>query len=146
MANGQQLSNANFERFTSWLASKTDDDFRQLVNQRDGVLSRKEIALECGFSGSALNQNPRIKDALLKKEMELRASGILPSRINSGEDVSPLTVPVSASRGQLIEVERLRRLEVENASLKAENQELKRQLDKFAVISEVLSTTGRLPR
>ena len=66
MASGQQLSEQNFLVFNTWLASKTDGEFRQLASR--GVLSRKEIAIECGFSKSVLDQNPRIKALLKDKE------------------------------------------------------------------------------
>ena len=44
------------------------------------------------------------------------------------------------------ETERLRRLEQENAGLKAEVAELKRTVEKFAVLRDALAMTGRLPR
>jgi hypothetical protein len=46
----------------------------------------------------------------------------------------------------LLEAERLKRLEQENASQKAEIAELKRQLERYAVLHEALASTGRLPR
>ena len=115
-----------------------------------GGLSRKEIAAQCNFAVSALNQNPRIKATLLEKEAQLRTSGVLPLRAAESDNDSA-TIPAPSSQvtigaGRSMDVERLRRLELENASLKAENQELKRQLDHFAILREVLSTTGRLPR
>jgi hypothetical protein len=61
MASGQQLAEQNVAAFAAWVASKTDDDFRAMANR--GVLSRKEVAKECGFAKSALDQNPRIKAA-----------------------------------------------------------------------------------
>src|SRR5471032_2119009 len=149
MASGQQIAEENFQKFTVWLASKTDDDFRQLVNTRDGVLSRKDIAAECTIGGSSLRQNPRINEALLEKETELRDRGILPP-LSVKKKPDSTTPPVSpsllASAPKSFDAERLRRLDLENASLKTENNELKRQLEKFAVLREVLSTTGRLPR
>ncbi len=42
--------------------------------------------------------------------------------------------------------ERLRRLEDENAILKAEVGELKRALEKYTVLSEALALSGRVPR
>lgn len=144
MASGQQLAEQNFQAFTAWLSSRTDDDFRQLVSR--GSLSRKEIAAQCRFAVSALNQNPRIKAALLAKESSLREEGVLPA-IASKTDVAVVTSvrePGPASRS--LDTERLRRLELENASLKAENGQLKRDLERYAVIRDVLSTTGRLPR
>lgn len=145
MASGQQLAEQNYQAFTAWLASHTEDDFRQLASR--GSLSRKEIAAQCGFAVSALNQNPRIKSALLAKEALLRESGVLPAISARSEDAavaSPTREPGSASRS--LDAERLRRLEQENASLRAENGQLKRDLERYAVIRDVLSTTGRLPR
>lgn len=148
-SSGQQIAEANFQKFTSWLSSKTDNQFRQMVN-REGVLSRKEIVAQCGFGGSAINQNPRIKASLLEKEIELRARGILPllggkkQPEGSGAAGAPASPMPSAVKS--FDSDRLHRLELENASLKVENQELKRQLEKFAVLRELLSTTGRLPR
>ena len=145
MASGQQLAEQNFQAFTAWLSSRTDDDFRQMVGR--GILSRKDIAAQCGFAVSALNQNPRIKSSLLAKEASLRDCGVLPALVGIAENVtsSPLIrEPGSAAR--LFDVERLRRLEHENASLRAENCQLKRELERYAILREALSTSGRLPR
>lgn len=142
MANGQQLAEQNFIVFSAWLQSKTDEEFRQFVSR--GVLSRKEIAIECGFSKSVLDQNPRIKSALLAVEDALRERGILPSLANKTleQTDTPPTREVGKQR-QGLEAERMRRLEQENASLRAENGELKQQLEKYAIIREALSLTGR---
>lgn len=145
MASGQQLAEQNFQAFTTWLDSRTDEDFRQMVGR--GILSRKEIAAQCGFAVSALNQNPRIKSALLAKEALLRASGVLPTLAGVAEEASAAPLmrePGSAARS--LDVERLRRLEQENASLRAENGQLKKELERYAILREALSTTGRLPR
>lgn len=145
MASGQQLSEQNFVAFNTWLASKTDDDFRQLASR--GVLSRKEIAIECGFSKSALDQNPRIKAALKAAEQALRERGILPSPAEkSPEQPAEPLMREAGKQKQVFEAERLRRLEQENASLRSENGELKRQLERYTVIREALSLTGRVPR
>lgn len=144
MANGQQLSEQNFKTFTAWVASQTDESFRQIANR--GVLSRKEIAAQCGFSKSALDQNPRIKAALVSAENSLRERGILPPAVaKPSECDAPLTREVGSEKTAL-NVVRLTRLEQENASLRAENGELKRQLARFAVIHEALALTGRVPR
>ena len=91
MANGQQIAGQNFATFVAWLASKSIDEFRAMTSR--GVLSRKEIAKECGFAQSALTQNPRIKAALKAKEDELRAGGVLPSlapKVSDAEGELPL--------------------------------------------------------
>lgn len=146
MASGQQLAEQNFQAFTAWLSSRTDGDFRQLVTR--GSLSRKEIAAQCGFAVSALNQNPRIKSALLAKETLLREAGVLPAIASTIVDANatPPVLPEAGSARRSRDAERQRRLEQENASLRAENSQLKRDLERYAAIREILSTTGRLPR
>lgn len=145
MASGQQVAEENVQRFQTWMASKTDSDFRQMVSR--GVLSRTEIAAECGFAKSALAQNPRIREALRSLEVQLRDRGVLPTLARGAEDegVPAVTQRVDSARAAL-DAERLSRLEQENASLKAENAELKRVLGRYAVLQDVLAETGRLPR
>lgn len=145
MASGQQLAELNAQAFAAWLASKNDVEFRAMANR--GVLSRKEVAKECGFAKSALDQNPRIKAALRKLEDGLRLRGVLPPAVERGPSSPP--VPVEREPGKLRaaqDAERLRRLEQENAALKAEVAELKRALEKYAVLRDALALTGRLPR
>lgn len=67
---GQQKADKNHTTFLSWVASKTDADFREMVLR--GQLNRKEIARECDFAKSVLLQNPRVKDALRTLEGQLR--------------------------------------------------------------------------
>lgn len=145
MASGRQLAEQNVRTFAVWVASKTDDDFRAMANR--GVLSRKEVAKECGFAKSALDQNPRIKAALRELEDALRLRGVLPPAVERDPDAAP--EPVMREPGRLRaaqETERLRRLEQENAGLKAEVAELKRTVEKYAVLRDALAQTGRLPR
>ena len=145
MSSGRQLAEHNVETFAAWVASKTDDDFRAVANR--GILSRKEIATECGFARSALDQNPRIKEALRDLEHELRLRGVLPPTVDRDTEapLEPLIREPARLRAAQ-ETERLRRLEQENAGLKAEIAELKRVVEKFTVLSDALALTGRVPR
>ena len=145
MSSGRQLGEQNVQTFVAWAASKTVDDFRAMANR--GVLSRKEIAKECGFAKSALDQNPRIKAALRELEDDLRHRGILPPTV--AQDPDEPQQPAMREPGRLRaaqETDRLRRLEQENASLKAEVAELKRALEQHAMLRDALALTGRLPR
>ena len=138
--NGQERAEQNFLAFQAWAASRTDADFREMVTQ--GRLNRGEICRECGFGRSALVQNPRIKDALLTLEEQLRARGILPVQ------TLPAEVPLR-QKGQLLattEAERLRKLEAENVGLRAELSELRRRLKRFEAMEALLAETGRLTR
>jgi hypothetical protein len=141
-ASGQQLAEQNLETFTVWRASKSDGDYRALESR--GVLSRKEIARECGFARSVLDQNPRVKAALRELEDSLRARSVLPALVAREE-----AVPLVRETGRLkaaVDSERLKRLEQENAALRAELSELKAVLAKTPMLSEALALTGRLPR
>ena len=84
MASGQQLAQQNVQAFVTWSASKSDEEFRAMANR--GVLSRKEVANECGFSKSVLNQNLLIKPALRELEDDLRHRGILPPAVVQDPD------------------------------------------------------------
>ena len=145
MANGQQISEKNVKTFATWVASKTDDDYRAMASR--GVLSRKEIAIECGFAKSALDQNPRIKSALRELEDTLRVRGVLPPAVEKTTDdaAMPLMREPSKLRGALDAARDLRQ-QTEIASLKAELFEVKRLLEKHTILSEALALTGRLPR
>lgn len=84
----------------AWMASKTDTDFRSMAMR--GVLSRTEIATECGFAKSALSQNPRIREALKRLEDDLRERGVESTRASSLSNAGPKpftarTFPVSGS-------------------------------------------------
>lgn len=145
MASGKQIAEQSAQAFATWVAGKTDDDFLAMANR--GVLSRKEIATECGFAKSALDQNPRIKTALRELEDSLRQRGILPKATEKSPEEA--AKPLMREPGKLraaLDVERMRRLETDNASLKAENAELKRALGKHTLLREALAQTGRLPR
>jgi hypothetical protein len=145
MANGQQIAEQNFTTFLAWLASKSRSEFRAMVSR--GVLSRKEIAKECGFAQSALSQNPRIKGALKAKEDELRDAGLLPPiALKADEPKGELPLRETGRQRASVNAERLSRLELDNAALRAENEELKRKLEKYVLLDEALATTGRLLR
>lgn len=141
--NGKQIAEKNLQTFLAWSASKSDDDFRAMTSR--GVLSRKEIAIECGFAKSALDQNPRIKGALQELERLLRERSVLPPLVVVAESDAP---PIREAGGlrHAQDAERLRRLEQENAALKAEVAELRSILGKHTILREALALTGRLPR
>jgi hypothetical protein len=140
MASGQELAERNVNLFQSWRDAKTDADYRGLAYR--GSLSRKDIAKECGFAKSVLDQNPRVKALLAELEANLRARGILPPELPRSDVLMPAAQPQTNPR----QAERLRRLEQENAALRTEVQDLRRRLERFTVMQEALFATGRLPR
>lgn len=145
MASGQQLAEENIRRFANWVASKTDEDFRSMALR--GVLSRTDIAAECGFAKSALSQNPRIRDILKELEQQLRQRGVLPrAATQATEGPSEPRIRQAEGVGGARDAERLKRLEQENASLRAELAAVKQALSRYAVLQDALAETGRLPR
>lgn len=139
-----EIKRRNLAIFKAWASSKSDADFRDMVSR--GGLSRTEICKECGFARSVLAQNELVAAALGELEASLRERGVLPTRASSTSEESGVSVVVKKEAASAQLVERLSRLEQENASLRAETRELRRQLSKFAVLQEVLEATGRLPR
>lgn len=139
---GQQKADQSLSTFLSWGASKTDADYREMVLR--GQLNRKEIARECGFAKSVLLQNPRVRDSLKALEADLRERGVLPPRAEGETTVPAAAEPTNPCAAA--DKARLKRLEAENAALKAELMELRGQLDRYRAMDSVLSSTGRLPR
>lgn len=146
MSSGQQLAESNFQRFITWMAAKTDADYRSIASR--GVLSRTEIAAECGFSKSALAQNPRIRQALLDLENSLRERRVLPALAEASATGEAPELKQRQVSGQAAsrDAERLKRMEQDNASLRAEVAELKRLLSRYEDLQEALAETGRVPR
>lgn len=141
--NGHQIAEENYQKFLSWINSKTNDDYKQMVYR--GQLSRKEIATECGFGKSALNQNPKIKEALITLEDKLRKKGILPEKVEKKAENKLPERKVERVKNQR-DSKRLNRLEQENTALRAENQHFKEALQRYQLLEEVIAETGRMPR
>lgn len=145
MANGQQKAKQNLDNFQIWVATQTDEDFKQIIFR--GQLNRGEIAKAVGCGKSALNQNPELKNALAELEDMLRKRQILP----------PLTLVAEKSVGQAKQYDqtasrklndslRLSQLEQENIELKAQLSELKQQHENFQELSETLFEMGLMSR
>ncbi len=143
MNDSQQPSEKSFLGFTKWSASKTDAEFRAMVLR--GQLNRKEIAKECGFAKSVLAQNPRVKEALKVLEQLLRSRDILPP-FAQAEPSSELLPPPGDTQRVLLDKARLKRLESENASLRAELTQLRERLARYELMERHMAETGRLPR
>jgi hypothetical protein len=145
MANGQQKAQQNLDSFQAWMATQTDDDFKQISFR--GQLSRTEVAKAVGFGKSALTQNPDIRAQLKKLEDNLRDKGVLPPLTDTAkkEADKPKQYDNTANR-KALDSRRLSSLEVENIELKAKVKELESKLERFGELSETLSEMGFMPR
>lgn len=145
MGSGAEKAKETVKAFELWMATQTDDSYRQLGYR--GSLSRSEITKAIGCGRSALVQNPELRRQLQQLEDRLREHGVLP----------PLTAQAIASTDhpkaydptahrRLLDAKRVSTLEKENIELKAQLRELKAKLERFGELSETLAEMGILPR
>jgi len=150
MANGRQLAAVNLKRFESWSAERdAAGDWADYI--RRGQLNRSEVATECGFAKSVLRQNPAVKAALEALESRLRVRGALPP--TTGEktpqtqhEVATASVDRRVATLNNRTEQRVKALEEQNASLRAEVLELREQLKRYQIIDDHLAETGRMVR
>ena len=147
---GRDIGASNLIRFAAWVAERdVAGDWSDYV--RGDKLNRSEVAAECGFALSVLRQNPAVKEALAALEARLLAEGLLAwSAVN--QSPSPGHV-AEASRlavdGRLLAAkgkaeQRVKALEEQNATLRAEARDLREKLARFSHLDAHLSATGRL--
>ncbi len=145
MASGQQLGQENIAKFETWVATQTDDDFKQIIHR--GQLNRGTIAKEANIGKSALRQNDTIKKALEALEDNLRERGILPSQTEKAkQDAGKAQEYNSSAKKKHLENNRIATLEAENLELKAEIAKLSGKLERFGEQAEALSELGIFPR
>lgn len=136
-SNGTQDGKRNAEIFFNWLADV--EDFKPYISQ--GVLSISRVARECGLNRDVFYTNSEIRDIhwpALNKRLE--DEGVLKARVANPTEVVHTRPPQSRASNA-----RIKQIQEENEVLKAENRELRKQLEKFKAISDILHTTGRLP-
>lgn len=144
MSNGQERARQNLSAFQSWVATQTDDDFKQIVFR--GQLNRGEVAKAIGIGKSALRQNPAIKTALENLEQSLRDRGVLPELTETAQAQRSEPKRYDPSVNQrAMESRRLSVLEQENIELKARVSTLEAKLKRYGELSEVLTEFGVAP-
>lgn len=146
---GQQLARDNLAKFQSWIAEReVTNDWHDYL--RGDKLNRSEIAAECDFSLSVMRQNPAVKEALEALESRLTTLGLTqplrtaPDASNeaaaASEKVNDKRIMAAKGRAEA----RVKALEEQNASLKAEVASLRERLRRFEHLDAHLSRTGRL--
>ena len=136
-SNGIMEGERNVQIFLNWLANV--DDFKPYIHQ--GMLSVSRVAREAGLNRDVFYTNPEIRDThwpALNKRLE--DEGVLKARVAKPDEI----VPRQRHGSPAIDA-RIKQIQEENEAVKAENRELRKQLDKMKGIEEILHTTGRLP-
>lgn len=141
--NGQQKSDKNVAAFASWIASMSDDDFRQIVFR--GQLNRGEVSKGVNCAKSALRQNPRMATMLKELEDGLRERGVLPALSQDADTDKPVKYDQEATK-RVMNANSAAKLEEENLALKAKVKALEEQLSRFTELSDVLGEYGIMPR
>lgn len=134
--NGIQDGQRNVETFLSWAAGVTD--WKPFVVQ--GLLNMSRVASECGLNRNVLYTNPELRDvhfpALVSR---LEGEGYLRPRVANPTQL------VRQKRGGVVSDARMKQIQEEAEAVKAENRELRRQLERLKGIDEILHSTGRVP-
>jgi len=136
-SNGIKDGQLNEQTFIDWVTHV--DDFKPYIYQ--GVLSISRIARECGLNRDVFYTNPEIRDRHLPAlNKRLEEEGVLKLRVAKPAEIVPRQHQQRATSDAHI-----KQIQEENEAVKAENRELRKQLDKLKGIDEILHTTGRLP-
>lgn len=149
--NGRDMGANNVIRFESWVTERDmAGDWSDYI--RGDKLNRSVVAEECGFALSVVRQNPAVKDALAALERRLLASGLLglakitqdPSSSGHMAEASRLAVDRRILAAKEKAEQRVKVLEEQNATLRAEARDLREKLARFSHLDAHLCATGRL--
>ncbi len=137
-SNGIKDGEANLRIFLAWIEGV--NDFKPYIHQ--GALSISRIAREAGLNRDVFYTNPEIRDVHFPQLVaRLEEQGVFKQRI-----ANPLQ-DMSAQRGDgnLVDGMRIKQLQEECEAVKAQNLELRAQLERYKNMDEILTLTGRLP-
>lgn len=156
----KQIAALSVERFKGWINERYKaNDWPDYI--RAGKLNRTEIATECGFGRAAWQQNETLETELLSLEATLRSSGVLERQDTSENaegapeglarttdapqfDASTQLMLRRAMSAKVRAEGRVKVLEEQNATLRAEVKDLRDQLKKLKLQDQHLCETGRM--
>lgn len=140
---GRQGGAENARAFRTWVDERDRaGDWEGYV--RRGQLNRSEIAKECCFALSSFRSNAGLKRALEETEERLERSGVFAKSKSSADSNAIQVVNQRVMIAKNHADQRVKALEEQNATLRAEVYELREQLKRFKHLDDHLSKTGRL--
>lgn len=147
---GRQGGIENSRLFKQWVSERDRaQDWADYVHRAQ--LNRSEIAKECGFALSSFRSNPALKSALDDAEEKLRSRGAFArSRdAESTSDHNPENRAAQVVERRIVNAKqqvdlRIKSLEEQNATLRAEIRDLREELKHFKLLDAHLCRTGRL--
>ncbi|MEI8353955.1 MAG: hypothetical protein WCG22_05545 [Lentisphaerota bacterium] len=138
MSSRRELAQEYAQRVVQWIAER-DRRGDHAEYERDGRINRGALCAELDFGRSVLTQNPAVKAALAEAE----------ARWFERRQVDIEAHEAARERAEKRVAERsadVSKLEDELARLKAENALLRRQLERYEAMDEVIRQTGMAPR
>lgn len=137
-SSGQQKAQEYAQRVWAWVAQReAANDF--LEYERNGKINRQALCSELDFGRSVVSQNPAVRSAL--EDAEQRWFGPKQS------DVKAHQAALERSERRVAKSNNnVNKLLDQITKLSAENALLRKQLQKYEVMSEILAETGFVPR
>lgn len=131
---GKQKAEANVKAVEKWIADRDEaNDFNEY--ERQGKINRGALCSELDIARSVTNQNPAVKQLIAEAEKRWYD--------RPAEDIKSLKAASERYEKRVaVASSEISKLTDEIAKLKAENSELKRQLERYAAMDEVIKSTG----
>jgi uncharacterized protein YeeX (DUF496 family) len=147
---GRQGGVENVKLFKAWRSERDRaEDWADYIHR--GQLNRSEIAKECGFALSSFRSNPALKSALDDVEAKLRERGAfaISKHVQNVSDSTPENRATQAVEHRIMIAKhqtdlRIKSLEEQNATLRAEVRDLREEMKRFNHLDAHLCRTGRL--
>jgi len=152
MTSKAQLAAQAVQRFHVWVSEREQaQDWSDYI--RGGKLNRSELAKECEFGRAAWQQNPGLAAALVELELQLSEQGILVAGELQTQTSSPEVMAEMGAADERVRramsaratlEKRVKAVEEQNATLRAENAELRERLRRSVLAEIHLAETGRV--
>ena len=139
----RQKGDVNANKFRAWVAATSDEQFKPMVIEWRGVLSKAEISKACGVSVNALKTNKEIVTALKALESGLRARGVIPPLTEAGKAAERAPKAYNPNEAKIrADAQRLTELERDNQDLRAKVSKLESLLASNAETIDAIDELG----
>lgn len=138
MTSRQEQAIQYAERVRQWVAER-DAMVDYMEYERGGKVNRAVLCAELDFGRSVVTQNPAVRESLRSAEVRWYSQTELPGEAHEAARERAETRSVRSER-------RLSSSQDMVAKLQAENVLLRKRLQKYEALDEILAETGRLPR
>lgn len=134
--NNQAKAELNVKKVEQWIADRdAAQDFNEY--ERGGKINRGAICAELDFARSVVNQNPRVKELLAQAESRWYEP--------TAQDTKALQAASERAEKRVARTSgEIAALQDELAKTKAENALLRRLLEKYQAMADIIAESGAL--